>query len=138
MRRANGFEEPFGIKVWCLGNEMDGSWQMCTKTDSEYGRLAVETAKLMKWMDPSIELVVCGSSIMDGHGDWDAEVLRHTYHYVDYISMHYYYPPYGESPAPLYSSVVMDRHIRSMCAIADYVKQAVRSPKTMYLSFDEL
>ena len=62
MRRKNGFDEPFGIKLWCLGNEMDGDWQIGTKRANEYGRLACETAKLMKMVDPSIELVACGSS----------------------------------------------------------------------------
>jgi alpha-N-arabinofuranosidase len=61
-RRENGFEEPFGVKVWCLGNEMDGDWQIGKKTAEEYGRIAHETAKVMKWVDPSIELVACGSS----------------------------------------------------------------------------
>ena len=62
MRRNNGFEEPFAIKTWCLGNEMDGPWQMGAKTATEYGRIACEAAKFMKWTDPSIELVGCGAS----------------------------------------------------------------------------
>lgn len=62
MRIANGQKEPFGIKLWCLGNEMDGPWQMGQKTAQEYGRIANEAAKMMKWVDPSIELVACGSS----------------------------------------------------------------------------
>jgi alpha-L-arabinofuranosidase len=78
LRRANGFEEPFGIKVWCLGNEMDGPWQMGMKTATEYGRIACEAAKLMKWTDPSIELVVCVSSGSGVCGDWEAEVLKKT------------------------------------------------------------
>ena len=88
MRRKNGFEQPFGIKVWCLGNEMDGPWQIGHKTAEEYGRLAAETAKIMKWVDPSIELVACGSSGlgMNTFGEWELTVLDHTYDYVDYIS----------------------------------------------------
>ena len=62
MRIANGREEPFGIKLWCLGNEMDGPWQMGHKTAREYGRIANEAAKMMKWVDPTIETVACGSS----------------------------------------------------------------------------
>ena len=77
MRKANGFEEPFGFKVWCLGNEMDGHWQIGHKTADEYGRLAVETAKVIKWVDPSIELVACGSSNlgMPTFGEWELTVL---------------------------------------------------------------
>ena len=62
LRRSHGAEEPHAVGVWCLGNEMDGPWQIGHKTAAEYGRLAVETAKAMKWVDPSIELVACGSS----------------------------------------------------------------------------
>ncbi|MBR4185215.1 MAG: alpha-N-arabinofuranosidase [Clostridia bacterium] len=138
LRRANGFEEPFGIKVWCLGNEMDGSWQMGAKTATEYGRIACEAAKLMRWTDPSIELVVCGSSGSGMCGDWEAEVLKHTYDYVDYISLHSYYGnAANDTPSFLASSLDMDRFIKTVCAIADYVKHVKRSKKTMYLSFDE-
>ena len=138
LRRKNGFEEPFGIKVWCLGNEMDGSWQMGAKTATEYGRIACEAAKLMKWTDPSIELVVCGSSGSGMCGDWEAEVLKHTYDHVDYISLHSYYGnPANDTASFLASSMDMDRFIRTVCAIADYVKHVKRSNKTMYLSFDE-
>ena len=62
LRRSHGYPDPHDIKVWCLGNELDGHWQIGHKTADEYGRLACETAKVMKWVDPSIELVVCGSS----------------------------------------------------------------------------
>lgn len=138
MRRANGFEEPFGIKVWCLGNEMDGPWQMGAKTATEYGRIAAEAAKLMKWTDPSIELVACGSSGYGMCGDWEAEVLRHVYEHVDYISLHNYYGnPNNDTPAFLASNLEMDRFIRMVCGIADYIKKVKNSRKTMYLSFDE-
>ena len=138
LRRANGFEEPFGIKVWCLGNEMDGPWQMGAKTATEYGRIAAEAAKLMKWTDPSIELVVCGSSGSGMCGDWEAEVLKHTYDHVDYISLHSYYGnPTNDTPSFLASSLDMDRFIHTVCSIADYVKHVKKSKKTMYLSFDE-
>ena len=62
LRRSHGKEKPYGIRTWCLGNEMDGPWQMGHKTAYEYARTVTETAKLMKWIDPSIELVACGSS----------------------------------------------------------------------------
>lgn len=138
MRRKNGFEEPFGIKVWCLGNEMDGGWQMDAKTATEYGRIAAEAAKLMKWTDPSIELVVCGASGSGMCGDWEAEVLRHTYEHVDYISLHSYYGnPANDTPSFLASSMDMDRFIKTVCSVADYIKHVKRSQKTMYLSFDE-
>src|SRR5699024_6799599 len=77
LRRANGAAEPFGIKLWCLGNEMDGPWQIGQKTADEYGRLAVEAAKAMRLVDPEIELVACGSSNsgMPTFGAWEQTVL---------------------------------------------------------------
>lgn len=138
MRRANGFEEPFGIKVWCLGNEMDGPWQMGAKTATEYGRIAAEAAKLMKWTDPSIELVACGSSGYSMCGEWEEEVLRHVYDHVDYLSLHNYYGnPNNDTPTFLASNLEMDTFIKTVCGIADYVKKIRHSRKTMYLSFDE-
>jgi alpha-N-arabinofuranosidase len=89
LRIKNGRRAPHGFKVWCLGNEMDGPWQIGHKTAGEYGRLACETAKVMKWVDPSIELVACGSSSpgMPTFPDWEATVLDHAYDHVDYISI---------------------------------------------------
>lgn len=139
-RRKNGFENPFGIKTWCLGNEMDGPWQICHKTAQEYGRTAAEAAKVMKWVDPSIELVVCGSSNleMDTFGRWELEVLDQTYEYVDYISLHQYYGNRdNDTPNFLARSVQMDEFIGSVAAICDTVKAIKHSKKTVNLSFDE-
>ncbi len=140
MRRRNGFEKPFGIKTWCLGNEMDGDWQICHKTAYEYGRIACETAKLMKWTDPSIELVACGSAHinMPTFGEWERTVLRECYEHVDYISLHNYYGnPNNDTAAYLASAVDMDSFIKQVSAICDEVKAEKNSDKTVNLSFDE-
>ncbi len=140
MRRRNGFEKPFGIKTWCLGNEMDGDWQICHKTAYEYGRVACETAKLMKWTDPSIELVACGSAHinMPTFGEWERTVLRECYEHVDYISLHNYYGnPNNDTAAYLASAVDMDSFIKQVAAICDEVKAEKNSDKTVNLSFDE-
>ena len=93
LRIKHGQKDPYGFKTWCLGNEMDGPWQIGHKTMDEYGRLAEETAKAMKLIDPSIEFVVCGSSNKDmpTFALWEDHVLSHTYDYVDYLSLHTYY-----------------------------------------------
>ena len=140
LRRANGFEEPFGIKVWCLGNEMDGTWQIGHKTAEEYGRLAVETAKVMKWVDPSIELVACGSSGrgMPTFGDWELTVLDHAYNYVDYLSLHTYYGnKEDDTPKFLGRAEDMDAFIKETVALCDAVKAKKKSNKVINLSFDE-
>lgn len=140
MRRKNGFEKPFGIKTWCLGNEMDGDWQICHKTAYEYGRIACETAKLMKWTDSSIELVACGSSNinMPTFGEWERTVLRECYDHVDYISLHNYYGnPNNDTAAYLASAVDMDSFIKQVATICDEIKAEKNSDKTVNLSFDE-
>jgi len=140
MRVKNGYKEPHGIKVWCLGNEMDGPWQIGRKTAEEYGRVAVETAKVMKWVDPSIELVACGSS---GSGmatfpQWEATILEHTYDYVDYVSLHTYYGNRdGDTPNFLARTLDMDNFIKKVTAVCDYVKAKKRGKKNINLSFDE-
>lgn len=140
LRKAHGYPKPHAIKTWCLGNEMDGPWQIGAKTAAEYGRLACETAKVMKWVDPSIELVACGSS---GRGmptfpEWEATVLEHTYEHVDYISLHTYYGNQEQdTPNYLAHSLDMDDFIKTVISVCDYVKAKKRSKKTVYLSFDE-
>ena len=140
LRRKNGFDKPFGIKVWCLGNEMDGPWQIGSKTPEEYGRLATETAKVMKMVDPSIELVACGSSFlgMRTFGEWELTVLEHAYNYVDYISLHSYYENNeNDTPKFLSRSEDMDEFIKGTAALCDAVKAKKKSNKTINLSFDE-
>ena len=139
-RRANGAEEPHGIRMWCLGNEMDGPWQTGHKTAEEYGRLAAETAKAMRQVDPGIELVACGSSnaMMPTFGAWESTVLEHTFDHVDYISLHAYYEQHGEDRASFLGAAVgMDRFIDGVVATADHVAAKKKSRKRLKLSFDE-
>jgi len=140
LRRSHGVEKPYNIKTWCLGNEMDGPWQMGSKTPYEYGRIATETAKMMKWVDPSIELVACGSSNVDmaTFAEWEATVLDLAYDHVDYISLHNYYGnPENDPESYLAMGMEMDDFIKSVVAICDYVKAKKRSKKKINLSFDE-
>ena len=140
LRIANGKKDPFGIKVWCLGNEMDGPWQMGQKTAYEYGRTANEAAKMMKWVDPSIELVACGSSSseMPGFGSWELEMLNECYENIDYVSLHRYYGnPTGDTPGFLARTMDMDDFIRTVTSICYAVKGKKHSKKQINLSFDE-
>jgi len=140
LRAANGRSEPFAIGMWCLGNEMDGPWQLGHSTAEDYATTAGRTARAMRQLDPSVELVVCGSSSsrMPTFGSWERTVLEKTYDDVDYISCHAYYEPRnGDLDSYLASAVEMDRYIDSVAATADHVKTLLHSDKTMYLSFDE-
>ena len=140
LRRSHGVEEPHGIKLWCLGNEMDGSWQMGAKTAVEYGRAAVEASKLMKWTDPEIETVLCGSSNRGSKtfGKWEAESLEIAYDSVDYVSLHQYYDNKTDDVQSfLAKTLELDEFIYSIICTCDYVKAKKRSKKTINLSFDE-
>lgn len=140
LRRQHGHEQPYGIKTWCLGNEMDGPWQIGQKTPQEYGRLAYETAKAMRLVDPDIELVSCGSSGigMPTFPEWEAVTLDHTYEVADFVSLHQYYGNRDNDTANyLARSLDMEQFIRTVISTCDYVKAKKRSKKTMYLSFDE-
>ncbi len=140
LRRSHGWEQPHNIKFWCLGNEMDGPWQMEMKTATEYGRIATEAAKMMRWIDPTIELAACGSSSrnMATYGAWEDTVLEHTFDHVEYISLHTYLNNYAsDTPAFLACPDLMDSFIEEVIAIADAVAAKRRSPKRIMLSFDE-
>jgi alpha-N-arabinofuranosidase len=139
-RRANGAEDPFGIKVWNLGNELDGPWQIGHKTADEYGRLAQEAGKAMKLVDPSIELVAVGSSHarMPTFSEWEYQVLSHAYDEVDYISLHAYYQEHdGDALSFLASANNMDYFIESVISTVDAVKAKRQTSKSINLSFDE-
>lgn len=140
LRIQNGEKEPFGIKLWCLGNEMDGPWQMGHKTAAEYGRAVCEAGKMMKWVDPSIELVACGSSSseMPTFGSWEYEMLDECYDTIDYVSLHRYYGnPTNDTPGFLARSMDLDAFIKTVVSICDAVGGKKHSKKKLNLSFDE-
>ena len=139
LRRSHGYEEPHNIKIWCLGNEMDGPWQIGHKTAEEYGRIALEAGKVMKLVDPTIELVACGSSNTDmpTFAQWEATVLDHTYELVDYISLHRYYGNQdNDTPNFLARTMDMDLFIKSVISICDYIKakREAKRPSTYPLT----
>ena len=141
LRRSHGNADPFGIRLWCLGNEMDGPWQVGHKTAYEYGRLANETAKAMRMIDPDLELVACGSSgrKMPTFGEWERVVLEECYDVVDYISAHAYYQEHddGDVLSFLAAAKDMDAFIESVVATADSVRARRRVAKRINISFDE-
>ena len=110
LRRAHGWEKPHNVKLWCLGNEMDGPWQMEYKTATAYGAVAREAAKMMRWIDPTIELAACGSSArnMPTFGHWEDTVIEHTFDHAEYISLHTYLNNYKEDTAAFLASAGSD------------------------------
>jgi alpha-N-arabinofuranosidase len=140
QRVANGTTEPHDVRMWCLGNEMDGPWQLGHGTARDYAQLASKTARAMRQVDPDLELVVCGSSSaqMPTFGEWERVVLEETYDDLDFITCHAYYEPVDEDYGSFLASAVnMDRFIDSVVATADHVKAVRGSDKTVNISFDE-
>jgi alpha-N-arabinofuranosidase len=140
LRRQHGARDPYDVKVWCLGNEMDGPWQMNHRTAYEYGRIANEVGRGMKTFDPSLELVACGSSHahMPTYPAWEAEVLDECYEAVDYISLHTYWDNYDDDYLNFVAkSVPLDRYINTVGGIIDYVKARKRAKHDVFISFDE-
>ena len=140
LRRRHGIPKPHDIRLWCLGNEMDGPWQVGRKTAAEYGRLAAETARAMRLVDPTIELVAAGSSgaSMPTFGAWERAVLEDAYEDVDYISLHAYYQEEdGDLGSFLASAVAMERQIESVVATADHVGACRQSSRKLKLAVDE-
>jgi alpha-L-arabinofuranosidase len=140
LRKSNGRAEPWNVKLWCLGNEMDGPWQVGHKTPDEYGRLAHETAKAMRMFDKSLELIVCGSSNSDmaTYPEWERVVLEHTYESVDHISLHMYFGNRAKDTANyLALNEKLDRYIGTIASTINYVKSKKRSKRDVYISFDE-
>jgi alpha-L-arabinofuranosidase len=140
LRAANGSREPFGVRMWCLGNEMDGPWQLGHRSAEDYGKIASQVARAMRQLDPGLELVVCGSSSrsMPTFGTWERVVLEHCYEDVDFISCHAYYQERdGDRGSFLAAAVDMETFIEAVIATADSVKAARRSERSIAISFDE-
>jgi alpha-L-arabinofuranosidase len=144
LRRSHGHDQPHNIRYWCLGNEMDGPWQMGTMPAREYGRKARDTARQIRVIDRTLQLIACGSSntILPTYLVWDREVLEECYDQVDGISLHNYYGNTkeltGENSARfLAMNLDMERQIHEIAAVCDYVQGLRKSPKRLWLSFDE-
>ncbi len=140
LRKKNGRAEPFGVKHWCLGNEMDGPWQVGHKTAHEYGRLANEVAKTLRAFDKSLQLIVCGSSNSDmkSYPEWERVVLEHTYDSVDHISLHMYFANRAKNTANyLALSEKLDAYIGTVASTIEFVRATKRSAKRVTISFDE-
>src|SRR6184192_1481810 len=144
LRRKHGIAEPYRVKRWCLGNEMDGPWQIGHMTATAYGMKAQDAARQMRYVDPSLQLIACGSSgpLMPTYLEWDREVLEQCYEYVDGLSLHRYFgntpeETGGSSEKFVALNLTMDRQIAESLAVCDLVRGHKRSPKKLWLSFDE-
>jgi len=144
LRRQHGIADPYKVQHWCLGNEMDGPWQIGHMSAMEYGLKAADAARQMRYVDPSLKLIACGSSgpFMPTYLEWDREVLEQCYQYVDGLSLHRYFgnnerDTGGDTSKYLAMNLSMERQIAETVAVCDLVRGHKRSPKKLWLSFDE-
>ena len=144
LRREHGFTEPYRVEHWCLGNEMDGPWQIGHMTALEYGMKAADAGRQMHYVDPSLKLIACGSSnsSMPTYLEWDRQVLEQCFDYVDGLSLHRYFgntpeETGGDSTRYMALNLSMDRQISESLAVCDYVQGRRHSSKRLWLSFDE-
>ena len=140
LRRSHGVEEPYDVKMWCLGNEMDGPWQVGHKVATEYGRLANETAKAVKPLGKNVETIVCGSSndAMPTYPEWEREVLEECYENVEYISLHKYFGNSSRDTLNYFGKIEeTGRYIQVIGGVIDFVKAKKRAENNVYICFDE-
>lgn len=144
LRRQHGVADPWKVQHWCLGNEMDGPWQIGHMSATEYGLKAEDAARQMRYVDPSLKLIACGSSgpFMPTYLEWDREVLEQCYDYVDGLSLHRYFgnnerDTGGDTAKYLAMNLSMEQQIAETIAVCDLVRGHKKSPKKLWLSFDE-
>ena len=144
LRRQHGVAEPWKVQHWCLGNEMDGPWQIGHMSAREYGMKAQDAARQMRNVDPDLKLIACGSNgpLMPTYLEWDREVLEQCYDYVDGLSLHRYFGNWERDSGDktekyLALNLTMERQIAETLAVCDLVRGHKRSPKKLWLSFDE-
>lgn len=140
LRREHGYEKPFDVRLWCLGNEMDGPWQIGQVPAENYAINARQTARMMRMCDPKSEFVVCGSSgpFMSTYLDWDRTLLEYCKDDVEYLSVHRYVGnPKGDTESYLGVSNAIDQQIEDTDALCRAVYRASKGKKRIFLSFDE-
>jgi alpha-N-arabinofuranosidase len=140
LRASHGYRTPHGVRYWCVGNEMDGPWQIGHLDAVEYGKKALEAAKMMKWQDPTIETILCGSSgdQMPTYPEWDCTALEIAWEHIDYLSLHYYTNNHEQDTASyLASAARLERFVDTLEGTLRYVKAKRRSKHDVYLSWDE-
>jgi alpha-N-arabinofuranosidase len=141
LRVEHGYPTPHNVKLWCLGNEMDGSWQIGHVPAREYAIRAQQTSRLMKMYDSTLETVVCGScgTGLSSYMEWDREVLEHCHDDVDYVSLHRYVGNEAGNSEEFLASVgpSVDKQIEELDSVCRFVAAHRRSKRRVFLSFDE-
>jgi alpha-N-arabinofuranosidase len=140
LRKQNGRRDPWKVVYWGLGNEIDGPWQMGHRSADDYGKFALEAAKLMKLTDPAVKLIAAGSSNFGAGSDWtgwNRTVLEYLKNHADYLSLHTYVGnPQNDYGDFLASSVELNSRIKTAEGIIDAALSGVRNRK-ISIAWDE-
>lgn len=113
-RIKNGHTAPYKVKYWSVGNENYGSWEIGAKSPAEWGRYVKEAVKMMKRVDPTIE--VMAANVVDL--DWNIQLLKEAGDVIDWISIHGYWDPIHQenNPASYETAIAqipkIEEHIR--------------------------
>ena len=141
LRKQNGRAAPWKVRYWGLGNEMDGPWQMGHRSAEDYGKFALEAAKLMKFTDPTVKLVAAGSSNYNADSDWtgwNKTVLQYLRRHADYLSLHTYVgnqtDDFGEFMA---SSLLLDDRIETADGVIRAALSGEPASRKIYIAWDE-
>ncbi len=140
LRVKHGYPQAHHVQYWCLGNEMDGPWQIGHLDAVDYAKKALEAAKMMRWQDDSVKLVLCGSSStgMSTYPEWDRIALETCWEQTDYLSLHYYAGNRdGDTASYLALARQFETHLDTLAATLQYVKAKNRSKHDVFLSWDE-
>jgi alpha-N-arabinofuranosidase len=141
LRKQNGRQDPWKVTYWGLGNEMDGPWQMGHRSAEDYGKFALEAAKLMKWTDPNIKLIAAGSSNYRPGSDWTSwnrTVLQYLNQHADYLSLHMYVGnPNNDFGDFMASSVELDQRLKTAEGIIDAALSGQPGNRKIYIAWDE-
>ena len=140
LRIEHGYEKPHDVKLWCLGNEMDGHWQIGHVPAEQYAILAQQTARMMKMVDPTIEVVACGSCAtnLPTYLEWDRKVLAHLRDDTDFLSLHSYVGNTQDDTVD-YLAVMnsVEEQIVATDALCTAMQRLSRTRRKVKLSFDE-
>ncbi|HNT93223.1 MAG: alpha-L-arabinofuranosidase [Bacteroidales bacterium] len=144
LRRKYGNEEPFKVKYWALGNEIDGPWQMGQKSAEDYVKFALEAGKLMQLVDKDIKLIASGASNYkpdNGWIDWNDYVLTHMTGSIDYLSVHRYATEALGNDRSFSGMMCLgldlDQKIETVKALILKAMTKTGSTRPVYISFDE-
>ncbi len=135
LRRESGQEAPYSVRYWSVGNENYYDGEIGSHKSQEWGRYVREAAKMMKRVDPSIQL--SAAAIADV--EWNVRLLQEAGDRLDWISIHGYWDELWQDNSPAGYEACMartddlDRDVRKVRGLL----QAFGLEKRIRIAYDE-